>query len=475
MRHNLLLLFCLFSLTACVNYFGTHPHSQPQTLSSLSVHHHYPTPSRIITTQGNWWEKFHDPQLNQLINIALKDSPDIQLAESRIRQAQAIADAAVAPLAPSINFDGTAGREHFTANGYIPPPIGGSTQNFANVALNFKYELDFWGKNRQELATRVSEARAAEADLTAARLIISTAVASQYLTLQSNVAQLAIAEALLKQRKALQKIIVARNQHQLSSNIPRNTGDIDIENIKLKIAQTKEAVQISQHQLAVLMGKNPFTTEINLRKFHYNPALVNLPTFIPANLLARRPDILASRWRTEAAAHQINVAKARFFPNINLSGFLSYQTILGFNLLFKSNSRDNNIEGAVDLPIFDMGLRRANLNTRYAEYDVAVNQYNQSILNALREVADQVTISKSIQSQQLAQAQVLHNIQRNYRILQIQFRHGLIDDYNVLISQGTLLNQQQLEIQLQAQRLLNTIAMIKALGGDYAMTAKGCA
>ncbi|MHB1947683.1 MAG: efflux transporter outer membrane subunit [Gammaproteobacteria bacterium] len=473
MRFCLTLFICLVSLTGCVNYFGSKPHSSAYNAASLAQHHHYPVPRKTLTcAQGNWWEKFKDPQLNHLIEIALADSPNFQIAQSRLYRAQRIADAAVSPLLPSSDLSGVVTREHYTANWIIPPPFGGITASYGNLSLNFHYELDFWGKNRQALAARISEIRAAEADLAASRLIISTAVASAYFQLQTNRVLLQIDNAILKQRKELQTIVSTRLAHNLISGIPHNQANVDTQSAELAVARAKEAVQISRHQLAVLMGKNPLNTTINLPRYVYHENHLRLPPVIPANLLGRRPDIVASRWRVEAAAHQVNVAKARCFPNINLSGFLSYQA-LGLGRLFAPSSKDNNIQGAFDLPIFDAGLRHANVDTRYAEYDTAVNQYNQTLLTALRDVADQLSILAAVKSQQTAQSHVLKNTLQNYKLTQSRYHHGITDYSQVLQLKGVLLNQQQIEIQLQAQRILTVVAMIKALGGDYYTTAKG--
>lgn len=473
LRVCLTLFICLASLTGCVNYFGSKPRSSAFTAATLAQHHEYTVPRKALTrAQGNWWEKFKDPQLNRLIEVALADAPNFQIAQSRLLRSQRIAEGAISPLLPSADLSGVVSREHYTANWIIPPPFGGITASYGNLALNFQYELDFWGKNRQALAARISEVRAAEADVAASRLIISTAVASAYFQLQTSMVLLQIDKDILKQRTELQKITSTRLAHNIISSIPHNQANVDTQSAELAVARAKQAVQTSRHQLAVLMGKNPFNTKIDLPKYAYHENSLRLPPIIPANLLGRRPDIAASRWRVEAAAHQVNVAKARCFPNINLSGFLSYQA-LGLGRLFSPSSKDLNIQGAFDLPIFDAGLRRANVDTRYAEYDSAVNQYNQTILTALREVADQLSIIAAIKSQQTAQARVLRNTLQNYKLTASRFHHGITDYSQVLQLKGILLNQQQIEIQLQAQRILTVVAMIKALGGDYYTTAKG--
>lgn len=467
MRSYLAIFFSMISLAGCVNYVGLKSDAKPYDANTLSAHHVYSYSKKSTAfKQANWWNKFHDPQLNELIQTALSDSPDMLVAQSRVNLARHVAETAGATLWPSISLDGSVSREHYTNNGLIPPPFNNQTISYGYLGLNFQYELDFWGKNRQTLAARCGEARAAEADAAESRIIISTAVASTYFQLQSAIVELQTAEAILRQRQALARIVVYRTSHEIESDIPLTTASAEEQIAEITVMRYKQDVLTSRHQLAALLGKNPFTTQIKLRPFVYNERVLSLPHFVPMNLLGRRPDITASRWRVEAANHQINVAKARFYPDLNLTAFLSYQSI-GLNQLFNKDSADNNIQGAFDLPIFDANARRGNLKTRFAEYDVAVNNYNQTILSALRDVADQMSILYTVKSQQASQARVLNQTKKTYALTQSRYRHGIIDYSQLLEVQGNLLNQQLAQIQLQASHVLTMVAMMKALGGDY--------
>jgi NodT family efflux transporter outer membrane factor (OMF) lipoprotein len=423
---------------------------------------HYPKKNMSCA----WWTRFHDPQLNQLIQTALTDSPRLQIAESRVRQAQQFAALAHSDLLPSVVGYGDIARERITSTGIFPPPIGGNRYTETNFGLNFNYEFDFWGKNRQVLASRVSLQRAAQADWEESRLVLATSVTSTYFQLQSSIYELQLAEAILRQQQELLNIITVRAHHGVASDIPVTTATGDMETLKISVAQLREQVKISQHQLAALLGKNPFNTVIHVRKFAYDARLVAIPKVIPANLLARRPDLIAARLRMEAAAHEINAAKARFYPNINLLALLSLQA---FDLpkAFELPSRDNSIGAAIDLPVFDAGARRANLGSKYAEYDNAVGSYNETILTGLREVADEASRLNSISAQQLAQKSVLRSAVRNYDLVLAQYQHGIVDYTNVLQSRTSMLRERNEQTDLQTQHLKSMIAMIKALGGTY--------
>jgi NodT family efflux transporter outer membrane factor (OMF) lipoprotein len=238
-----------------------------------------------------------------------------------------------------------------------------------------------------------------------------------------------------------------------------------VERIKLIAAQIEAERKLSLNQLTLLLGKNPATTEIDTNSFSYRQYRINMPASLPANLLAKRPDIHASRLRAEAAAHKINVAKARFFPNINLNALFSYQSVVT-GQLFNPASQNNAITGAIDLPVFDAGARRANLGARYAEYDLAVNDYNQTILVALREVADQVASLKSIHAQLRAQKTSLNAYEKKFKLTSSSYKHGIVDYTQFLESKNSVLQQRAINIYLQSRYLQTVVAMMKALGGN---------
>jgi NodT family efflux transporter outer membrane factor (OMF) lipoprotein len=445
-----------------VYYGDIHGHSQPLDADSLSTHHVFH--ASATPKAAYWWGKFKDPELNQLIAVALSDSPDMQSAENRVRRAEHLADGAVAGLWPEIDLSGYVERERFSEFGLVPPPFNGKTFNIGQVGFNFNYEFDFWGKNRQTLAARVSEACAAQADLAQARLIISAAVANVYFQLLGDIKQLQLAKDNLKQLKEILGIVVDRAKNGIESDIPVKTAIANVQAAVLAVEQYQRAEMLSRHQLAVLLGKNPFATSIMTHRFRYHAYHIALPTCLSANLLAHRPDIFAAKARAEAAAHQINVAKAGFFPDINLNAFFTYQSVK-FGRLFDTGSQNNGILGAIDLPIFDAGARRANLGVKYAEYDLAVNEYNQTILTALREVADQASILKTLKAEVAAQATALNATQRHYKLINSRYNHGIVDYVQVLEVKELLLQQQARQVSLQTSHLQAVVVMLKALGG----------
>lgn len=463
MRVLLLFIVCCIGLTNCVYYGDIHGHSRHFDACTLLQHHVY-KPTTCPTCAG-WWNRFNDPELNELISVAIADSPTIQIAKNRIERAEHFSDEAAATLWPTVSLDGSVEREKFSKFGLVPPPFNGKTFNIGMLGFNFKYELDFWGKNRQMLAAKISETCAAKAELAEAQLLISAAVANTYFLLTSNIEQAKIAKENWQLNEKILQIATDRAKHGIESDIPVKTIEANIQSEKLLLDEYNQAEKLSRHQLAVLLGDNPFTTEIETRPFSYHHYHVKIPKMISANILAMRPDIDAAKLRAEAAAHEIHVAKARFFPDINLALLFSYQSV-GLGHLFDVQSQNNAITGAFDLPIFDAGARRANLGVKYAEYDMAVNQYNQTILIALRQVADQLSILHTVNSQLAAQNTAFNATLHNYKLFKSRYHHGIADTVQVLTSKQMLMQRQSTQLALQTRQLQATVALLKALGGN---------
>jgi len=452
------------ALSGCVYYGDIHGHSDPVSPCCLMNKHVYRVPHHTMADRAAWWHRFHDPQLDQLINVALCHSPTMKQAEARIRLANSLADAAATSLWPSIDFSGYVQRQRFSQFGLAPPPFNGRTFNIGTLAFNFNYEFDFWGKNRELLASRISEVCAAEADDAQARLVLSAAVAGVYFQLLGDIKAVQLTKRNLEFTREISAIVVDRAKNGIESDIPVKSAVADTEGASLVVEKYKQLEALARNQLAVLLGDNAMATQIKTRPFTYHVYHVHLPACLPANLLAHRPDIYASRSRVEAAAHLINVTKARFFPDINLNGLFSYQSV-GLGHLFDRVSQNNAITGAVDLPIFDAGLRRAELRSNYAEYDLAVNQYNQTILTALREVADQAATLKALRAQLRSENNALLATQRNDHLFMSRYQHGVIDYVPVLEMREVLVQQQITQLNLEVNQLRAVVDMIKALGG----------
>jgi len=439
-----------------------HEHAKPFSARELTNQKKY----SVFTQKNKAWENFNDPLLEQLISVALVDSPNMQIAKARIRRAAALSSGAAATLWPTIDLNGYIQRQKFSKFGLVPPPFNGLTFNIADVGFNFNYDFDLWGKNRQILASRLDEACAEQADFAESKLIIATAVADTYFQLLNMMKQTRLAKDNLQISEKISNIVLTRSLHGIDSDIPVKTSLANVESARLSIQEFKEKDKLLRNELAILLGKNPFTTLIIPQHSIFNSRHIDLPNPLSINLIAHRPDVASAALRMSAAAHQINAAKARFFPNINLNALFSYQTI-ELNHLFDPASQNNAITGAIDLPIFDAGARRAALGIQYAEFDLAVIHYNPTILTALREIADELARLKTVNAQLRAQQQAVKDIAHNYKLFNSRYNHGVVDYVQVLEIKHLLLEQQAKQADLETKYQRTFIAMIKALGGNF--------
>ncbi|KTC90825.1 efflux transporter outer membrane subunit [Fluoribacter dumoffii] len=464
-----LVITCVLSLvtvTGCSLFGEVHTNTEPLNARDLAVKHVYKRPKKI--NSGHSFIRFNDSQLTQLISVALEDAPDIHSAKARINRSQQLAKIAYSSLWPFIDSSGYLEKAYFPIHGTVPPPINSFKVNqasIANIGLKFNYELDFWGKNRENLASKVSEAFAAQMDLAQTRLILSTAVATAYFDVQNNRVQQGFARENARVLKQLADIVVDREHQGIESNIPVNTALANAQAAILAVEDYRRAEMQSRHQLAVLMGKNPLNTQIDVAAFAYHKKELLLPEVIHADVLAQRPDVASARALAEAAAHQVNVAKTAFFPNINLKGLLSLQSLY-FSKAFNIWLQNDNAAAAFELPIFDAGARRANLGVNYAQYELSVNQYNQTILNSLQQIGDQLSALKALEAQISAQNKALNNTEYNYRLFRARYNQGIIDYTQILEIKQLLIQQKAILYHLQTQQKQAFVALVAALGGE---------
>jgi NodT family efflux transporter outer membrane factor (OMF) lipoprotein len=232
----------------------------------------------------------------------------------------------------------------------------------------------------------------------------------------------------------------------------------------VQIAQLEESIALARHQLAALMGAGPDRGLEIARPTAAALTPVALPSAIPAELLGRRPDIVAQRWRVEAASRDIDSAKAQFYPDLNLIALAGFQS-LGTASLLTSANRLIVANAGISFPIFDGGRLRGNLAGKDADYDIAVEQYNQALADALRDVVDQITSLGSLAEQRTQSASALATLQEAYDLSLLRYRGGLGNYLQVLSAQQPLLAQRSTDADLRARQLELSINLIRALGG----------
>jgi NodT family efflux transporter outer membrane factor (OMF) lipoprotein len=454
-------------LAACASTGGLQPHSTAIDPASLQASRALGDArlDRAGWPAADWWKRFGDPQLDALIDEALGGNPSMGAARARLDRAAALAGAAGAPLTPHVTAAADLNRQRYSATGIFPPPIGGAWYTQSQLALQFSYEIDFWGKNRAAYDAALGQARAAEVDAFAARLLLSAAVARTYAQLGHAFDQLDLARATLDQRQAIFDLTRERLAAGLDTKVELKQAEASIPAARQRIAQIEEEIALARNQLAALAGKGP-DRGLSVERPHAQAVPVALPSTLPADLIGRRPDVIAQRWRVEAARRDVDSAKAQFYPNVNLAALVGVQTV-SYGKLLSPDSRIPQADAALLLPIFDGGRLRGNLGARDADYDLAVEQYNQTVLDAVREVVDRLASLRSVDTQSTEALAGLSAAEEAYGVAVARYRAGLGNYLQVLAAETQVLDQRNVRADLHYRELDLSIDLIRALGGGF--------
>lgn len=430
---------------------------EPKTLGATAKFENWPT--------DEWWKKLGDPELDRLIALALNDNPNIVQAAKRFDKAMAEAGAAGAALKPQVTGSADVSRQRLSENAFYPPPFGGSWQNIANATLNASWDLDFWGRNRSALNAALSQAEAAKAEQSAARLLVSTAVARAYNQLARQVAQQELAQKAVTQREQELSLISSRVEIGLDTQMELNQGKSLASAARVELEAANEAADLTRNMLAALTVQDAQ----NLKKLNprINQAqLQSMPGGIPADLIGRRPDLAAARARVEAATSDIAAARAEFYPNVSLAAFIGLSSF-GLSHFLDLGSTTAGIGPALHLPIFDAGRLRANLRGKNADLDLAIVSYNQTLLDAVHDVADQMTSLQSVRKQADEERHALDAAETAYSIAKQRYEAGLSNYLSVLAAADTLLRERAHMVDIEARTADLNLALVKSLGGGF--------
>ncbi len=469
MKQRMFLLAPLLALvfSGCVDRGGWQPAQQiaPQTLELAHTLAEAPVAPSGWPADG-WWRGYGDAQLDALVDEALAGSPSLATAQARLRAAQARAVVARAARLPTTTVSAEADRQRYPEDYLFPPPFGGGYVNNGRAAVDFSWDLDFWGRNRALLAAARSGVAAAEADRAAARLALAVAVVQAYIQLDLQYALLDVTNENLRQQQSILELTQQRVSAGLENNARVKQSEGQVALTRAAVAYVAAGIELARNQLADLAAAGPDRGLQLQRPRLASPASIVLPSVLPADLLGRRPDVAAARAQVESAGYAVKAAEADFYPNVNLTGFAGFQSI-DLAQVFEPQNRILGAAAAVSLPVFNRGTLRGALLARQAQVDQSVSQYNQTLLDAVREVADVVTNWRALETETREQQTALADAQRSYDLTTERYRAGLDNYLSVLSSQSQVLTAQGLGAELQARRLAFSVDLVRALGGGY--------
>ena len=414
---------------------------------------------------SQWWTGLGDAQLNQLIDQALAGSPSLAASNARFEKAAALATASstASDVRGTLSADAT--RQRYTANGMIPAPIAGNIYNSGNLQAGLSWSPDFFGKHAADLQAALGQARAAKADSAAAANQLAAQVARSYIALARLIAQKEVAQRTLGQRQSLLNLSEQRTKAGLDSQVELTQAQAGMPDAQTQIEMLGEQITLARRTIAVLCAQAPDAQNAlspRLSVLRIQP----VPLALGADLLGRRPDVVAARWRVEAATQGIESAKADFYPDVNLTAFVGLNA-LGLDNLLQGSSRQMGITPALRLPIFDGKRLRAQLRGKQADLDTVIAQYNGAVLDAVKQAGDAIASVQSLQRQQQLQTESLSKAERAYDFAVQRYQAGLGSQITVLNTETQLINQRRLAVDLQARELDTRVALAAALGGGW--------
>jgi NodT family efflux transporter outer membrane factor (OMF) lipoprotein len=417
--------------------------------------------------EAAWWTTYQDPQLNELLNAALAANPTLAEAMARLHQAQAILDATRAELWPYISYDASASRERISAKDAIPSQYDGANTWRSREGLNFSWELDFWGRQASLVRQVKDEAGAIALDEAAARLAIISAVVRAYIDLERSYELVEVARREEQQRQQILDITQHRFTAGLDTSVELKQAAGAVPEARVERLSDEAAIERDVHLLAALSGRGA-DMYAEIRRPHLQPeAVLSLPSTLPADLLARRPDVLAARRRIGAAQGGLAAAKADFYPNIDLLAFAGTVAVGPLDTMFHGHAAAWGVGPAVHLPIFDAGRLRANYRAKAADVDIAARVYDETVLGAVRETADQLSDIRSLNASLVEQEQSLDDAETAFHLATERYKSGLTTYLTVLSTETQVLNARRQHVDLEASRASARVTLLVDVGGDF--------
>jgi outer membrane protein, multidrug efflux system len=435
------------------------PADAPLTLAGL-------TEDRGDWPAEKWWQRYGDPVLDQLIDMALASSPTLATAHARLDNAEQSVRIAGAAAGAHVEASGDVSRQRLSDNGLFPPQLlGFHWYNLNDLGLQASYTFDWWGKQRDAVEAAMDQAHAARADRTAAALMLASSVADTYFGWQSDQSRLALAQERESTVVREGRIMAARIRADLESADEAHRTDSNLAAVRERIAELEGSARLRIVTLAALAGCSPDQLPAMTRR--PLPAISNgLPDDVKIDLIARRADLTASRWRVEAAQKDRESARAEFFPDVSINALIGLQSVDLGNLL-QYNSRVPAATAAIHLPIFDGGRLKARYGASQAALDTAIAGYQDTLVGAARDVATQATSRAQIaaqRTQRLIEVQAAENLKSSAAA---RVRQGVTDSRAELAATESWIEQRDELLLLDSAALSSDIGLQRALGGGY--------
>lgn len=489
-------------ITSCRTGYRAQPLEIPENAleKSLFVASSDPYMQINETLPSEWWSLFADPQLSHFILLSYTNNPNLQEARTKICKAKFVADQIRSTLFPTLLLGGDVSRQKLSETGLIPfdtdptntntvninPPIGSApialtagrnripvyfTQYETELILT--YDFDVWGKNRNALKAAIGEMRARIADEKFYRLQLGIAVARAYYQLQIDYRRKELATRLMNNQATYFELINQRVLNNLDNGFTFHTSQFNYISSKQQLLQIEANIIANEHLLKAFIAGNFEEIIEDISISEQSLPQIPIPKNLPVNLLSQRPDIMAQLWLIQSAGKRIEVAKAGFYPDFNITALYGFQT-LHLNKLFEYPSTYYNIDPAFTLPIFDGGRLIANLNNSEVDYDLAIFRYNEMVLNAVKEVLDGIELLHNSQQQLQDFKGRVFQQEELLKLADLRLQYNISSSLEFLINEQNMLLAKDLELISLGNMIQSMLSLIKALGGGYNAWDEDC-
>jgi multidrug efflux system outer membrane protein len=419
---------------------------------------------------AQWWKQYRDPTLDHLVELALESSPTLASAHARFDTARQSVRIASAENGAHLQASGDFSRQRLSDNGLFSPSLlGFNWYNQADLGLQASYTFDWWGKQRQTVEAAMDAAHASQAERSAAALMLTSSIADSYFGWQTDEARIALARDRERTLERERSISEARIHAEIDPKDDLRRADAAVAEVREQLDALEGSAKLRVIELAALAGRAP----AELPELHVRPlpsVALALPDGVRIDLLSRRPDIVASRWRVEAAEHSQESARAEFFPDISVNALIGFQS-MDVGTLLSYSSRVPGASAAIHLPIFDAGRLKARYGAAQAAVASAVASYRDAVVSAARDVATQASNLAQIEAQSTERRKSLDAATALATSAAARVRQGVVDPRVELRAADTLIQERDAMLQLDAAAVSADIGLKRALGGGYEMKA----
>jgi multidrug efflux system outer membrane protein len=413
-----------------------------------------------------WWKRYQDPTLDRLVELALASSPSLAEAHARYDSARQSVRIAGAASGVQVNAVADVERQRLSDNGLISPSlIGFAWYNQTDLGLQASYTFDWWGKQRATVEAAMDEAHAAQAERSAAALALASAVADAYFGWATDRNRSALAHELESTVAQEAAITAARARADLEAADSASRSALALAAVRERTAELEGSARLHEVALAALVGCS--IADLPPLELRALPSLPDhLPDDVKIDLIARRADVTASRWRVQAAEQDLGSARAAFFPDVSINALAGVSSI-DLGRLLEYGSRVPEVSAALHLPIFDAGRLKARYGAARAAISAAVSTYQETVVAAARDVATQAATRAQIAAERAQRSIEVDAASRLQGSAAALVRQGLTDPRPELDAAQSALEQRDVLLQLDAAALAADIALQRALGGGY--------